>query len=134
MAISSGTVDLAAMAAAFGFVLVAGFQFALALGAPWGSAAWGGAHDGRLPGQLRVASLIAAVVWVLLASLMFQRAGHELIPLPFTVASWVPWVLFGLLAVGALMNLASRSRPERLLMTPVAAVLALLCLVVALGS
>jgi hypothetical protein len=72
--------------------------------------------------------------WILLASLMLERAGHELIPLPFTVSSWVPWVLFGLLAVGALMNLASRSRLERLIMTPVAAVLALLCMLVASGS
>jgi hypothetical protein len=122
------------MAAGFGFLLVAGFQVTLALGAPWGRAAWGGVHEGRLPGKLRVASLIAAVVWILLASLVFERAGHELIPLPFTVPSWMPWALFGLLAVGALMNLASRSKLERLVMTPVAGVLALLCLVVALGS
>jgi hypothetical protein len=42
-------------------------------------------------------------------------------------------VLFGLLVVGTLMNLASRSRLERLIQTPMAAVLAILCLLVALG-
>lgn len=134
MAISSGTVHSAAIAAGVGFLLVAGFQVALALGAPWGRAAWGGAHEGALPRNLRVASLIAALFWVLLASLIFERAGHELIPVPFTVGAWVPWALFGLLALGTLMNLASRSRMERLIQTPVAAILALLCLLVALGS
>ena len=134
VAISSGAAHSAAMAAGVGFLLVAGFQVALALGAPWGSAAWGGAHEGRLPRNLRIASAIAAVVWILLASLMFERAGHKLIPLPFMAGTWVPWGLFGLLAVGTLMNLVSRSRVERLIQTPTAAILAILCLLVALGS
>lgn len=133
-AISSATAHSAAMAAGFGFLLIAAFQVALALGTPWGRAAWGGAHEGRLPSNLRIASAVAAIFWLLLASLIFARAGHELIPLPFTVPAWVPWALFGLLAVGALMNLVSRSKLERMIMTPVAAVLAALCLVVALGS
>lgn len=134
VAVSSSTVHSAAMAAGVGFLLVAGFQVALALGAPWGRAAWGGANEGRLPRNLRIASAVAAVVWILLASLIFAVAGHELIPLPFSVPDWVPWALFGLSLLGALMNLASKSRWERLLWSPVAAILALLCLVVALGS
>lgn len=43
-------------------------------------------------------------------------------------------MLFGLLAVGALMNLASSSRWERFLMSPIAAVLSLMCLIVALAG
>jgi fumarate reductase subunit C len=66
------------------------------------------------------------------ALVLLSLAGHELVPLPFTVASWVSWLLFGILALGALMNLASRSRWERFLMSPIALVLSLLCLVVAL--
>jgi len=131
---STSAVHAAAMATGVGFLLVAGFQVALALGAPWGRAAWGGANEGRLPRKLRVASAAAAAVWVFLASLIFERAGHELIPLPFTVGAWVPWVLFGLSLLGAVMNLASRSRLERLIWSPVSALLAALCLVVALGS
>jgi hypothetical protein len=122
------------MAAGVGFLLVAGFQVALALGAPWGRAAWGGANEGRLPGKLRVASVAAAVVWVFLSSLIFERAGHELIPLPFSVPDWVPWALFGLSLLGAVMNLASRSRLERLIWSPVSGLLAALCLVVAYGG
>jgi hypothetical protein len=50
---------LAAVAAA-GFAAIAVFELLLAAGAPMGSAAWGGAHPGRLPSELRVASALAA--------------------------------------------------------------------------
>ncbi len=115
-----------------GFVLVAGFQVALALGAPLGRAAWGGAHD-RLPTGLRIASGIAAGVWVLAAFVVLGRGGHTVSPFPSGVELVGTWVLFGLLALGAVMNLASRSKWERFLMSPVAALLSLLCLIVALG-
>jgi hypothetical protein len=122
----------AAALAAIGFVLVAGFQAALALGVPWGRAAWGGAHE-RLPDRLRIASTFAAVLWLVAALVVLARAGFDWSPIPFGVATWGAWVLFGLLVVGTFMNLASRSRVERLIQTPVAAVLAILCLLVALG-
>ena len=69
--------------------------------------------------------------WVLAASVLFTRAGYELFPLPSTLARWGTWVLFGLSALGALVNLASRSRLERLIWSPVSGILAALCLVVA---
>jgi hypothetical protein len=131
---SSPIVMIRAVAAlaAIGFVLVAGFQAALALGAPWGRAAWGGAHK-RLPNALRVASAFAAAFWVVAALLVLARAGFDWSPIPFSVATWGTWLLFGMLLLGTVMNLASRSRLERLIQTPVAAVLAILCLVVALA-
>ncbi len=123
---------LATAAAVVGFVLVASFQVALALGAPWGKAAWGGVHE-RLPAGLRIAGGVAAVIWLVAALVVLSRAGYEWSPVPLSVARWATWVLFGMLVLGTLMNLASRSRPERLIQTPIAAVLAILCLLVALG-
>ncbi|MCI0679398.1 MAG: hypothetical protein L0Z63_10210 [Actinobacteria bacterium] len=38
------------------------FQLALAAGAPWGVAAWGGRHPGVLPTRLRIASVVVALV------------------------------------------------------------------------
>ena len=122
----------AATIAAISFVLVAGFQTALALGAPWGRAAWGGAHY-RLPKALRVASAFAAAFWVVAALVVLARAGFDWLPIPVSVATWGTWVLVGMLLLGTVMNLASRSRLERLIQTPVAAVLAILCLLVALA-
>ena len=133
-AISSSTAHSAAMAAAVSFLLIAGFQVALALGAPWGRAAWGGAHEGRLPRNLRIASGFAAVFWVAAALVILARAGYDFPPLPSGVARDGTWVLFGLSALGALMNLASRSKLERLIWSPVSALLAVLCLLVALSD
>jgi len=131
-AISSSTAHSAAMAAAVGFLLIAGFQVALALGAPWGRAAWGGAHEGRLPRNLRIASGFAAAFWVLAAFVMLGSVGH--FPHIATYGPGLPWALFGLSALGAVMNLASRSRLERLIWSPVSALLAVLCLLVALSD
>ena len=66
----------AAILAAVGFLGIAGFQLALALGAPLGHAAWGGAHR-VLPHRLRLASAIAAVVWVTGALIVLGRAGSN---------------------------------------------------------
>jgi hypothetical protein len=132
-AISLGTARPAATVAAFGFLTVAAFQVALALGAPWGRAGWGGAHD-RLPQRLRIASGLAAAVWIAAAFVVLGGAGYDVSALPQKVAGWGTWVLFGMLALGALMNLASSSRWERFLMSPIAAFLSLLCLIVALAG
>ena len=49
-------------AAAAGFLVVASFQVALAVGAPFGRAAFGGADTGTLSLDLRLVSAVAAVV------------------------------------------------------------------------
>ena len=54
--------DIIVVAATAGLAVVAAFQVALAAGAPWGRAAWGGQHQGRLPARLRIASAVAAGV------------------------------------------------------------------------
>lgn len=99
---------------------VAGFQAALALGAPWGTAAYGGGHPGVLPDSLRSSSAGAACVYLALAA----AAG----------TSWaapalrrhVMYGTAGLMVVGAVMNLASPSLPERIIWTPVTVALAVL--------
>ena len=119
------------MAAAIGFLAIAAFQVALALGAPLGRAAWGGSHV-RLPMGLRLASAFAVVFWVLAALVVLGRVEFDVSPFPSTFARWGTWILVGLLPLGAVMNFASRSRWERFLWGPVALILAGLCLVVAL--
>jgi hypothetical protein len=126
-----GLARIAALLAAVGLFGIAAFQVALALGAPFGRASWGGRHAGKLPAGLRVASAVAAVVWVLGALIVLARGGFEIGPIPDGVARWGTWVLVGLLPVGALMNLASSSRWERFLWGPMALILAVLCFLVA---
>jgi hypothetical protein len=123
-------VKAAGILASGGCLAIAGFQAALAGGAPLGRAARGGAHE-RLPRNLRVASAVAAVVWVLAALLVLAGAGIHASPIPTSVADRATWILAGLLVVGAAMNLMSRSRPEQIIWGPVALVLAALTAVVA---
>ena len=112
---------------------MAGFQIALAFGAPWGRGAWGGAHD-VLPIRQRIASAVAAVVLVLGALIVLGRTGYWESSLPFGVFRWGTWALVGGMALSALGNFASSSPWERFLMGPIALLLALLCLVVALWA
>jgi hypothetical protein len=122
-----------AVAAAAGFLAIAAFQAALALGAPLGRAAWGGTHA-RLPFKLRIASAFAVGVWVLAALIILARAGSRVSPLPPAFALWGTWILFGVNLLAALMNFASHSRWERFLWAPVALILAVLCLAVVLSG
>lgn len=127
---AGSSVPDAAIAAAVGFLAIAGFQAALALGAPLGRAAWGGTRT-HLPTSLRIASAVAVVFWVLAASVVLGRAEYRVSPIPEPVARWGTWILVGVLLLGALMNFASSSPWERFLWGPLALVLAVICFVVA---
>lgn len=113
--------------------LLALFQLALALGAPWGRLAFGGEHEGALPGRLRIAAACTILIYALFAIIALSHLGAiRLLPAP--VAGIGIWVVFGILALSALANLLSRSRLERAMMTPIAAVLAILALLIALAG
>ncbi|MCW2740348.1 MAG: conserved rane protein of unknown function [Blastococcus sp.] len=106
------------------------FQLLLVLGAPLGRFAWGGQHV-VLPVKLRVGSVVSVVLYAAFALLMLQAAG-ALAVLPRGLVGVALWVLTGYFALGIILNAASRSLPERLVMTPVVAALAAVCLVLAL--
>ena len=115
-------------------VLLAGlavFQLLLAAGQPLGRFAWGGQYE-VLPQRLRIGSAISVVLYALIAAVVLQAAGVIEV-FPDAVADVGIWVVTGYLALGVPLNAISRSRSERLVMTPVVLVLAVGCLVVALG-
>ena len=111
--------------------LVALFQLALALGAPFGKAAWGGAHSGVLPTRLRLASAVTgvlvypAIILIVLSSTRLIDA--DLVPGNSSAAMWILAVLF---VVGTLANAVSRSPMERW-WAPVSLAIAICCAVVA---
>lgn len=104
-------------AAAALLLAVAGFQGLLAAGAPWGTAAYGGRNSGVLPKTLRVSSAVAAVAYAGLSGI----AGTRLAPTP--MRSRLMYGTSALMAVGAIMNIASPSFIERIIWTPVTIVL-----------
>jgi hypothetical protein len=121
---------LAATLAAIGFLGIAAFQAALALGAPLGRAAWGG-KSRELPANLRRASAVAVVIWLLAAIVILGRAGIEIVPLPDVILVWGSWALVVASVLGAIVNVASSSPWERFGWAPLSLVLALLSSVVA---
>ena len=95
---------------------------ALAIGAPWGAAAWGGGHSGVLPDQLRVASGVAAVVLAGVAAVAADR--------PFS-GRGRRWVLLGMgiyAGAGIIANGMSASVVERAVWAPLSALGAVLAL------
>lgn len=108
------------------------FQFALAFGAPIGKFAWGGQHR-VLPRRLRIGSAVSVLIYAFMAVVAFDRLDAvDVFPDGFSVVAM--WVIFSYLCLGILMNAVSRSKPERYTMTPVVIVLAVLSLLIALGT
>jgi hypothetical protein len=106
------------------------FQALLVAGQPLGRFAWGGQHT-VLPTGLRVGSAVSIALYAGFAVLILCAAG-ALAVLPDGFVDVAIWVLAGYFALGIVMNGISRSRPERLVMTPTVLVLAAICLVLAL--
>jgi hypothetical protein len=75
--------------------------------------------------------VISIGLYALFAVLILQAAGSVAV-LPERLVDVAIWVLAGFFAIGIVMNAVSRSRPERLVMTPVVLLLAAICLVLAL--
>ena len=112
--------------------VLAVFQVSLVLGAPLGRFAWGGQHR-VLPATYRVGSVVSLGLYVAIAMIGLQRAGVADLGLPTGFTAVAAWVVAGYFLLGIGMNAASRSRPERSVMTPLCAVLCLLSFAVALG-
>ena len=117
------------LAAVVASVLLAGmavFQLLLVAGRPLGRFAWGGQHE-VLPRTLRIGSVVSVVSYAAIAWLLWRAVAQ-----PEDAQPWM-WFLTGFFGLGVVMNAVSRSRPERLVMTPIVLVLAVSCLLIALG-
>lgn len=112
-----------------GFVVA--FQLALAVGAPWGSYAMGGAYPGVFPPPMRVAAVVQAALLVSIALVVTARAG--LPPKRWVRASSrLIWLVVAFTTLSLVLNLITPSSGERAIWAPVVAVLLICSLTVAL--
>lgn len=115
--------------------LAAAFQIGLAVGAPWGAAAYGGravSDDGDLPGVYRLGSGVAALMllgamWVVLASVSVVDRG----PVSLAVLTVTLWCLAAMFGLNTLGNARGRHPLERWGAGSVTALLAVLCTLIA---
>jgi hypothetical protein len=125
-----GSKRLAALVASAALSALFVFEVLLATGAPLGDVAFGGASV-VLSSTLRVASAVSALlflgaIWALLSGSGVVRVGAGAVVVRRVLGCYV-----GLFGLSALANLASPSPWERLLMAPVAVLLAACCVIVA---
>ena len=124
--------QIAAWVAAGVFALMAGFQLLLALGLPFGQFAWGGEYR-ILPAKFRFASFLSALLFAFGVTAVLERAHlMSFFGRPDIIAV-VVWAYAGLFTLSAVGNLFSSSIYEKRLMTPVAIILVITCVAVAIG-
>ena len=108
------------------------FQIALIAGAPLGRFAWGGQHR-TLPRRLRIASTSSIAIYFGLAALVLSKSNLLQIITNPTILAVSLWVATIYLSLGIGLNAISRSKPERAVMTSVAAILAICFFVITLS-
>jgi hypothetical protein len=103
--------NAAQTASAAAAVLIGGvafFQFALALGAPYGDAVFGGkapTESGALTGPFRALAVVQAIVLALLGWILLART--ELVDVPLLGAgslTWITWVIVAFLVLNTAAN------------------------------
>lgn len=91
---------------------VAVFQVLLALGAPYGKAAWGGKHA-VLPTGLRIASAVSSLFFLFISALVWvYPSGFG--PLSPNAIKLILQFMLAYSVLGVVLNAISRSNVERL--------------------
>ena len=102
--------------------IVVVFQFALALGAPWGEFTMGGGTKGALSSPLRLAAGLQAFLIIGFIAIVLARAGI-LRATQRRVLNGMSWSVTALFAVSMVLNLITPSAQERVLWFPVTLIL-----------
>jgi hypothetical protein len=108
------------------------FQLLLALGKPYGKAAYGGKYE-VLPNNMRILSGVAILIFVI-ASLFVAVRAEFLINFPFPdIANLGVWVFALYLSLNTVANFLSESKLEKQIMTPLSLIAAICLFIIALN-
>ena len=99
------------------FGMIATITFLVACGLPLGEFTMGGQHK-ILPKNLRVAAVISVAIQIFAMIIILQAGGF--IPLWFSlkVTKYICFFFAAYLSLNTIMNMISKSRKERFVMTP----------------
>ncbi|MRX71243.1 hypothetical protein GJU40_03530 [Bacillus lacus] len=122
---------IASITVAIIFVSISIFQLLLSFGFPLGEYAMGGYYK-ILPNKLRAFSAVNSLVLLFMAFIFLQHSS-VLDRIDYLPTNVLVWIITIFLSLNTAANLVSRSKKERLIMTPVSGFTFLLCLFITLS-
>jgi len=114
------------------FAVVIIIQLLLAAGVIPVSMAWGGRQEVLTP-NLRVTSIVSAVVLCLFAYIIRRRAGLMGPVEISTIIKVLAWIVTAYMAFNTFTNLISQSSAEMMIFAPITAVLTVVCFIVSIS-
>lgn len=117
---------LVAIAALISLSLLTIFQILLIFGVPLGHMAWGGKNE-VLPVGFRIASIISIAIYAFIAAVIIDKSKMSSVFKNKRFSSVAIKILSLYFFIGVLMNLASTSASERIVMAPAALLMAVCC-------
>jgi len=111
--------------------LIAMFQFMLVLGFPYAEVSWGGNYK-VLPKKLRIAGVFAFIILILIGFLFLIAA--KILPeiIPHNIIKIIMWIITTFLFLNTIGNLASKSKYEKFIMSPISFIMFLCGLIISL--
>jgi len=122
---------IAAIIACVLFFLLSIFQVLLAIGLPFGRAAYGGKYE-TLPKKFRIMSLIAVGIFVFGIIIVLERAAIMTVFNNDLLTTIVIWIYAVYSTLNTLMNAVSKSQWEKRIMSPISLVIAVCCFILAI--
>ena len=123
---------IAALVFGFFIAVVTIFQLALAAGVPWGSIAMAGKFPGRFPPLMRAIAFVQVFVLIFLGAIVWTRAGI-ICPQWYLASEQFIWGVVSFGALGFIVNLITPVKWERNIWAPIAAILLISSLIVAMS-
>ena len=120
---------IAAIIAVVLFTGMSVFQLLLVLGLPLGRLAYGGKYE-KLPSKMKITSLIGIVIFIFASLSVLERAKIITLFNNLMFVTVFIWIIAVYLAFNTLMNAISKSKWEKLIMTPISLTLTICCFIV----
>ena len=99
------------------FGVIATMTILVACGLPLGEYTMGGQHK-VLPKNLRVAAVISVAIQIFAMIIILQAGGFIPLWFSFKVTKYICFFFAAYLSLNTIMNMISKSRKERFVMTP----------------
>ena len=106
------------------FGVIATMTVLVACGLPLGEFTMGGQHK-ILPEKFRVAAVISVVIQIFAMIIILQAGGFISLWLSFKVTKYICFFFAAYLSLNTVMNMISKSRKEKYVMTPLSLIAAI---------